>query len=630
MKPDAPLETIPGLIRNVVAEIHPPDHPFLIHKKKGTWVEISYQEALEKIDAISAYLLSIGIRKGDRLALLTENGPEYVYFDQALQQIGCVNVSLYPTLPEQDTEYILKDSSAKVILVGSTFLLKKILKISNNCPSLTRIIPLFTNFQSLLTPQLKAGVLSLQDLILEGKNQLETQEKNIEQLRNAILPSDLSTLIYTSGTTGIPKGVMLSHYNLVNNVKISLQQIPHITKDDLFLSFLPLSHVFERTATYHICLTAGCRIAFAESLELLARNMKELKPTVVNCVPRLLERIYEKAMKAGTAGGGLKPKLFNWALETGQRYREQTEAGISPGIASSVKKAVAEKLVFNKIKSKTGGKLKFMISGGGALPKNIGEFFGSLGIKILEGYGLTETSPVVAVTEFDRQIYGTVGRVLPEVEIAIKEIESSHLYTIQTHESFQPNFESPEGEILIRGSCVMKGYWNKPEETAQVIDAEGWFHSGDIGRFYKGNLQITDRIKNMLVNSFGKNIYPTPVENTYLKSPKIDQIFLLGDRREYIAAIIVPSKELLKETFSLPESFFNLEDDLIENPEIINWVLKDVQTLSSSLAKFERVRNIVLKRHPFSIEKGELTPTLKAKRRVIEKKYANLIDQLYQ
>jgi long-chain acyl-CoA synthetase len=422
---------------------------------------------------------------------------------------------------------------------------------------------------------------------------------------------------------------MLTHYNLCENVRVCLIQIPVIESSDLFLSFLPLSHVFERTATYHICLAAGCQIAFAQSLELLAKNMGEVRPTVMNCVPRLLERIHDKAIKGGTEAGGMKAKIFLWALKIGKQYREVNESGKKPGAILSYEFKLADKLVFSKIKEKTGGRLKFMISGGGALPKNIGEFFGDLGIKVLEGFGLTETAPVMSVTENDRQVYGTVGRIIPGIEVAIQNYETRQIYTVQTYDTFSPNYESPEGEIIVRGHCVMKGYWNKPEETAAAIDADGWFHTGDIGRYYKGNLQITDRLKNMLVNAYGKNIYPTPVENTYLKSPRIEGVFLVGDKREYVTAIIIPAKETLQETFNLKEEFFNEKDLFIKDKEIVDWISQDVRRLSNELAKFERIKNFKIKRNPFSMDEGEITPTMKAKRKVIEKKYADYIDEMY-
>lgn len=623
--------TVPDLLRNVLENIHPDSNTFLIDFQNNHWEQISYKTALISIDAVSSYLLSIGLKKGDRAALLLENSPDYVYFDQGLQQLGGINVSIYPTLPESDTEYIINDSGARIIIVNTPFLFRKILKIANNCPSLIRIIPTFDGYQKYSENlSLQAGVVPFAKVIEEGKQLTQQYAKDIISARESILMSDLSTLIYTSGTTGTPKGVMLTHSNLTKNVSACLDQIPVVDKDDTFLSFLPLSHVFERTATYHVCLALGAKIAFAQSIDLLAKNMYEVRPTVICAVPRLLEKIHDKAIKNATQNGGPKAKIFKWALAKGQAYREKAESGKKPGPILTFQHNLAEKLVFSKIKEKTGGRLKFMISGGGALPQNVGEFFGNIGLKVLEGYGLTETSPVVAVTEFYRQVYGTVGRILPGIEIAIQDIDSQKIHTIQSHESFNPDLTTEEGEIIIRGHCIMKGYWNKPEETKNAIDTDGWFHTGDIGKFYKGNLKITDRLKNMIVNAYGKNVYPTPVENTYLKSKKIEQIFLIGDNREYLTALIIPNQELLKETFNLKDAYFNQEDPFIYDIAIIDWIEQDIKRLSNELAKFERIRSFKIKRKPFSIETGELTPTLKAKRKVIEKIYAKNIDELYE
>jgi long-chain acyl-CoA synthetase len=602
----------------------------MTHKVKDEWVNISYRETIKKADDISAWFLNMGISKGDRLALIIENGPDYVYYDQALQQIGAVNTSIYPTLSESEIEYILNDSGAKTILAGNPFLFRKVIKVANNCPALMRIIPAFDDYEKYTEKlDLNAGVIGFAEVIAEGRNMVEKYRHALNSAREAILPSDLSCLIYTSGTTGIPKGVMLTHYNLTENVRASLEQIQVLEKTDIFLSFLPLSHVFERTATYHICLYEGCTISFAQSLDLLAKNMAEVKPTIMCCVPRLLERIHDRAMKNGLSAGGAKTKIFVWALGIGKKYRLKHEDGKKPGLLLRNQHKIAEKLVFSKIKERTGGRLKFLISGGGALPKNIGEFFGDLGIKVLEGFGLTETSPVMAVTENERVIYGTVGRIIPRIEVGIQNVDTKQIYTVQTHQTFKEDFQSEEGEIIVRGHCVMKGYWNKPEETATVIDSEGWFHTGDIGRFYKGNLQITDRLKNMLVNAYGKNIYPTPVENTYLKSSRIEQVFLIGDKREYITAIIVPAKEIVQEAFNLTEEFFNKPELFIEDKEITDWIAQDIKRLSNELAKFERIKNFKVKRNPFSMDEGEITPTMKAKRKVIEKKYASDIDEMY-
>ncbi len=623
------FSTVPSLLRNVVENIHKPEETFLIHKKGADWEEVSFKDTLSSADAISAFFLEKGIAKGDRLGLMIENSPEYVYYDQGIQQIGAINVSIYPTLSEHEVAYIINDSGIKALLVGNPFLFKKVVKIVANCSELLYIIPTFADFEKIAVPaDVKAEIIPFKTIL--AKSISESEQKQINQRRREVLPADISSLIYTSGTTGTPKGVMLTHNNFVENVNVCLQQIPVIDETETFLSFLPLSHVFERTATYHVCCAQGCKIAFAQSLELLAKNMGEVRPTIMSCVPRLLERIHDKAIKSGTAAGGMKANIFNWALETGKSYREAKEAGKSAGLLLGAKKAVAEKLVFSKIKEKTGGRLKFMLSGGAALPRNVGEFFGDLGIKVLEGFGLTETSPVMAVTEYHRQVYGTVGRIIPGIEVAIQDIETKAMITVQTHHTFNEDFECAEGELIVRGHCVMKGYFNKPAETAEVIDQDKWFHTGDIGRFYKGNLQITDRLKNMIVNAYGKNVYPTPVENIYLKSPKIDQLFLIGDKREYITAIIIPNKETLQENFDLKESFFQEEGAFIDNQEIKEWFEKDIKKISNELAKFERIKNFIIKRNPFDIDEGEITPTMKVKRRVVEKKYIEAINSMYE
>ena len=622
--------TIPQLIRNVVKNIHPASNTFMLYKRTNDYEPISYQTTLDNADAISAYMLAAGVEKGDRVALIIENCPEYVYYDQALQQIGAVNVSIYPTLTENEIQYILNDSGAKILLVGNPFLLKRIVKITAFCNDLKIVVPIFEDYKkTAATLNGNTEIISLSELIEHGKSRLSIYQEKINSIRESILPSDLSSLIYTSGTTGTPKGVMLSHANFVSNVRYCFEQITVINETDTFLSFLPLSHVFERTATYHVCLAKGCKLAFAQSLELLGKNMIEVKPNVMAAVPRLLEKINEKAMKTGLSAGGMKTNIFLWAFKIGEQVRKLKELGKTPGVLLGIQFNLANKLVFSKIKEKTGGNLKFLISGGAALPKNVGEFFGNLGIRVLEGYGLTETSPVMSVTEYDRSVIGTVGRIIPGITVAIQNPDTKIIYTEQTNDSFGEEYECAEGEIIVKGHCVMQGYWNKPEDTRIAIDEAGWFHTGDVGRFYKGNLQITDRIKNMLVNSFGKNVYPTPVENTYLKSSKIDQIFLIGDKREYITAIIVPLRENLAEQFNLENEFFERADQFISEEEIINWIEEDIKKISPELAKFERIRSFLVKRNPFSIDDGELTPSLKAKRKVIEKKYADNIEDLY-
>lgn len=620
-------QSLHGQLRHAAYHIKSPDAPFLHEKSDGEkYSAITYREALDKINALSAHLVERGLSKGDCVAIMVENCPEYLYMDQALIQIGCVNASIYHTLQDHDIEYIINDSGSKAIMVGTLYLYRKIRKLLPKCPQLEVVFTVFHDEKLMASGD---PVISLQQIFDRGAELKEKYSAEVESRFSQVTRSDLATLIYTSGTTGVPKGVMLTHDNFMSNIVMGLTVMKHVGPTDRFLSFLPLSHVYERMCTYYLGVSFGAEIAFAQSLETIAININEVKPTLMATVPRLLERMEERVRKNAEAKGGLSKKIFYWALDVGKEARLKREAGEQPGPFLKLKLALAEKLVFSKVKARLGGKMRMFISGGAALPRYVGEFFGDLGIKVLEGYGLTETSPFVSINEFDRQVFGTVGRTGPMQQVRIVDVETGAVLAEKSYDDFDPNFESAEGEIWVKGPNIMKGYWNKPEETAAVLTPDGWFKTGDVGRFYKGYLQITDRIKNMLLTAYGKNVYPTPIENTYLRSSRIEQIFLIGDKREHVTAIIVPSKEELIATFQLPESFFDEEDPFIHDPQLIAWVEEDVKRLSATLAKFERIKNFTLKRRPFSLEAGEITVTQKAKRKVIEAKYAEVIEQLY-
>ena len=566
----------------------------------------------------------MGLRKGDCVAFILENCPEYIYFDQACMKLGLVNASIYPTLSETEIEYIIRDCGAKAIIIGSPFLLRRIININSKGTSLER---LYTSFE---TTEQYSSLMTIQSAIKSGALIASEHKNEIEHIFQSVQKDDLASLIYTSGTTGVPKGVMLTHNNFISNAKAATTIVREIGPDDVFLSFLPLCHVFERLATYYLCTFIGGTIAFAEGIETIATNIQEVSPTVMASVPRLLEKIYDKAQKNALSAGGLKTKIFQWAFNQGNKKRLLDEDGKQPGIFLSLTLSIADALVFQKIKQKMGGRLRIVVAGGAALPPHVGIFFKNLDLRVLEGYGLTETSPLVSVNEFSRQIFGTVGRVAPGCTVAIQNPETKEMLTVQNYDSFDPAFSCEEGEVLVKGPNVMQGYWNKPEATAEVIDADGWFHTGDIGTFYKGYVKITDRIKNMIVNSFGKNVYPTPIENMYSRSTKIEQIFLIGDKREYITAIIVPNKEELKEAFGKKEEFFAQSEPFIHDKDIKSWVEKDIQVLGKDLAKFERIRNFTLKRIPFSVDAGEITMTQKVKRKIVEAKYKDEIDRMYE
>jgi long-chain acyl-CoA synthetase len=618
-------ETFPSLhyfLRNAANHIKTPESTFLLEKIKNEYHSYTYAEIFDQLNAISAFLLSKGYKKGDKAALIIENCPEYIAFDQGLMQLGMINVSIYPSLSEGDIEYILNDSEAVVILVGTPFLLKKINKIRANCPNLKYIITTFDNQKS-------EDSHTYEQIMVEGKALYPKLKNDIEAQLESITSDDLSCLLYTSGTTAKPKGAMLSHGNFMSNVIMAIDLMPIVTKEYRFLSFLPLCHVYERTATYYLSTYVGSEIAFAQSLEALSSNIMEVKPTAILTVPRLLERIEERVRKNTATAGGLKLKIFNWALKVGEKRRHNKEEKRGNNFLLNLQILIAEKLVFSKVKEKLGGNMGIMISGGGALPQHVGEFFGNIGVLVCEGYGLTETSPLVSVNEFERQIYGTVGRIGKGCSVAIQNPDTKEIYTVQTFDSFLPDFESPEGEILVKGPNVMKGYYNHPDLTAEAIDKDGWLHTGDVGKFYKGYLKITDRIKNIIVNSFGKNVYPTPIENAYLKSNRIEQIFLIGDKQEYLTAIIVPSKEEMKDAFKFKEEYFNDDAPFITDKNVVEWLSSDMKELEKELGKFERVKAFIVKRRPFSLEDGELTPTQKVKRKIVEQKYTDPIKKMY-
>lgn len=609
-------------LRNAAYNIKTPDSTFLLEKVNNEYKTITYAQVIDQANAISAFLYSKGYQKGDKAALIIENCPEYIAFDQGLMQLGVINVSIYPTLSESEVEYILNDSEAKIILVGTPFLLKKINKIKAHCPHLQYII---TTFEDKKTD---TGT-TYEEMVAEGKALYPGLKANIETQLESVTADDLSCLLYTSGTTAKPKGAMLSHGNFMSNVIMAIDLMPIVNKDYRFLSFLPLCHVYERTATYYLSTYVGSEIAFAQSLEALSSNIVEVKPTAILTVPRLLERIEERVRKNTATAGGIKLKIFNWALKLGEKRRHNKENNKPNSLWLRLQLPLAEKLVFSKIKERLGGKMGIMVSGGGALPQHVGEFFGNIGVLVCEGYGLTETSPLVTVNEFHRQVFGTVGRVGKGCSVAIQNPDTKAIYTVQTFDSFEPDFESAEGEILVKGPNVMKGYYNHPEQTAEAIDKDGWLHTGDVGKFYKGYLKITDRIKNIIVNSFGKNVYPTPIENAYLKSNKIEQIFLIGDKQEYLTAIVVPSKEEMKDVFKYKESYFADGDEFISDKEVKEWLEVDMKEYEKELGKFERVKEFIVKRRPFSPEAGEMTPTQKIKRKIVEQKYADFIKKMY-
>lgn len=572
-----------------------------MHKVNGKYTGISYSAAREKVRACANGFASLGIAKGDRVSIISENRPEWAITDLAVVSLGAIDVPIYPTLTAKQTEFILNDAGVCAVIVSNQYQLNKVQKIAGNVSSLKHII--IMNDKPTDTPD----VLSLHEVFARGG---DFQAKNPQYVDDAIAmvrPDSLLTFIYTSGTTGNPKGVMLSHDNIVSNM-INAARVIQIKEGFRMLSFLPLSHSFERMAGYYTSIACGGTIAYAESIETVRDNMLEVQPDVVMTVPRLFERIHSRILKQVESGSTLKKKIFYWGIGVGHEFQNARKRGEKSSILA-MKNKVADKLVFSKVRERTGGRLQFFVSGGAALPREFGEFFEALGLTIIEGYGLTETSPVLTVNPREAYKFGSVGKTIPGVELKI----------------------AADGEILARGPNIMQGYWNNPEATAEVIDKDGWFHTGDIGVIDSdGYVYITDRKKHLFVSSGGKNIAPQPIENLFLGSRFIEQFVLIGDRRMFLTALIVPDFDVLKEYADSHKISYTSYSELVGASEIHQLIDRDIQTLQKDLSTYERVRKFRLLEKPLTIEDGELTPTLKVRRKVVEERYSALIEGMYE
>lgn len=614
--------TIPQLFLNLSNHYSGNEKTAFAFKPRGETIfkPIKYDEFVGDVMAMASWMRNHGLNPGDRIAILSENRYEWAVCDMAMQLLGCVNVGLYPSLPSNQVEYIMQDSNSKILFVSSGIQLKKAVEIFDVCPDLTTVVAYddATNKDHMEMPY----VQRYEDAVSGGRALVSKMESGIKETANGVMPEDLCTLIYTSGTTGVQKGVMLTHDNICMNINHTVKLI-QIDDADRTLSFLPLCHSFERVAGYYAMMSCGAEIFYAESVETVSKNLGECNPTIVVSVPRLFERIYGLVARSIEEGSPVKKRIFKWAVGVGKDY-----AAGKRGLVSA-QHAIADRLVFSKLRQRTGGRIKYFVSGGAALPVDVGNFFMSSGLKIIEGYGLTETSPVISANTFANPRIGTVGQVITGVTAAIQRLSDNKIVAQLSGEQYPSTLDSEEGEILCKGHNVMKGYWNKPEATAEVMDADGWFHTGDIGRFNKGALQITDRLKHMIVNAGGKNIYPGPIEDLLKTIPYIDQAVLLGEKQNFMSALIVPDYDALKiwaRHQSLP---YTDERDLLSKPEVKSLFDKEIKQLSKSMASHEKIRDFRIIPEPFSIEGGEMTPTLKVKRRVIESKYADMIKDIY-
>jgi long-chain acyl-CoA synthetase len=562
--------------------------PVLVDARGGAMLRLQAPEVARRVAGLAKGLAGLGVGKGDRVALLCGDRPEWHIVDFAVLHLGALDVPIYPTLLSAQVREILADSGTRTVVAENPEQLAKVIEVRESCPELKDVI--------VIDGPAPPGVRTLASCTVDL-----TQGDAVgflESCRPRVHPDDLATLIYTSGTTGEPKGVMLTHDNFVFDSKSSSSVMPW-PGGETALAFLPLSHVLERLVDYNFFLL-GLNIAYCGILET-AEAMRKVRPHLFTAVPRFYEKVHDRVMQEVSHGSRLKQSLFRTALRVGVESVRTGRKGL--------RYRLFDPLVYAKIRAALGGRVRFTISGGAPLPVFIGEFFHAMGIKVLEGYGLTETSPVITVNQFYRWKLGTVGPTIPGVEVRI----------------------APDGEVLTRGRHVMKGYWNKPEQTAAVLDPQGWLATGDIGELDSdGFLRITDRKKDILVTAGGKNVAPQSIENQLTASPLIEFAALFGDRKPYIVALIVPNFETLQAWAArrgLPTSD---PAALLERPEVIAAYQEVVDGVNANLARFETVKKFRLVPEAFTISGGHLTPTLKVKRRVIEERFARLLEAMYE
>ncbi len=599
---EKPFSTITEMFVNVTDTFADESRPMYRYKKDGKYHDLSFKKMREWVEQFASGLASLGLSKDEKLAIISENRPEWVVADIGTLFLGAVDVPIYPTLTAKQEEFILNDSGTKIAVVSNQYQLNKLLKVRDDIRTLEHIIVMND-----IDVSGEKNVYTMSSVCEKGQKYLEKNPGLLEKSREKIKPDDLLTIIYTSGTTGNPKGVMLTHNNLVSNI-IGTTSIIEISSKDELLSFLPLCHSFERMAGYYTAMACGCTVSYAESIDTVRDNLLEIRPTIVTTVPRLFERIYSRVKQQVENSPQARQKIFNWALEVGKRYMEDKKQNRA-GVVLKGQHALADKLVFSKLKERTGGRIRFFVSGGAALARELGEFFEALGIIIVEGYGLTETSPVITANRLDDYKFGSVGKPIPGVEVKI----------------------AKDGEILVRGPNVMQGYYNNKKATEEIIDKDGWLYTGDIGVFDgEGHLMITDRTKHLFVSSGGKNIAPQPLENLFLQSKYIDQFVLIGDKRMFLSALIVPDYDALKEYADSHKLPYKTKEDLTKIPEVHKLIDDDIRRLQKDLANYERVRRFAILERPLSIEDGEITPTMKVRRKIVEERYRNLIEGMYR
>ncbi len=586
-----------SILKNRLFDILPyqlenfPRNDALNDKKAGKWRSFSSQEVYDIVEKVSLGLLKLGYGSEDKFAIISYNCAEWEFIDLGILQIGAADVPLYPNMNEANYKYIFNDSQVKLVFVENKELYQKVKNVLPECPSIEDVY----SFEEI------EGVKHWSELTRLAEDSLKDK---LNEIKDSVTQEDLATIIYTSGTTGVPKGVMLTHFNILSDCLMVEAVMPH-NEHDRIISFLPLCHIFERTAVYFYMMV-GAAVYFAESIDKIGENIKEVKPNYFTTVPRVIEKIFDKIMATGRELKGVKKTIFGWSLKVANRYNPKGENSAF----YNFKLNIARKLVFTKWQQALGGEVKGIISGAAVLQPRLGRIFTAAGIPIVSGYGLTETSPVLTCNRFGKgeNYIGTVGLPIPGVEIRIAD----------------------NGEILAKGPNVTKGYFNLPKETQKAFDDEGWFHTGDVGEWVEGKfLKITDRLKEVFKTSGGKYVAPQPIENKMKESFFIDNIMVIGEMRRFVAAIVVPDFEFIKQWCKKKCVDFQSKEELINSKILKDRIWQDIQKYNKRFDHIEQIKKFVLVSDVWSVETGELTPTLKLKRRVIKEKYKDLIEEIY-
>jgi long-chain acyl-CoA synthetase len=594
-----PYQSVPDMLRQQAARFS--TQPAVKYRKQGSFVVLSYAQYYDRALMVARGLCKLQVKPGDKVAILSENRAGWIIADMGILCAAAVTVPVYATNTPEQVAYVLDHSEAKLVFVSSRAQYLKLLKFRDALP----LLQLVVSFERFLgDPSLP--VTTFYQLSEIDDPILDQEKAELEKVIDGIASDTLMTLIYTSGTTGIPKGVMLTHQNILFDVWHTIKKARVLSDHEVLLSFLPLSHVLERSVGYYLPVMMGGLIAFADSFEKIAENMVELKPSLIVSVPRLFEKIYSRIFESVHQLSLFKRTMFRRALAIGKRYVYATYIDKNAGPLLRVQYAIADRIIFSKLRRRFGGNLKLCCCGGAPLDKNINEFFWIIGIPIIEGYGLTETSPVLCINSFEELRFGSVGTPLESTEIAI----------------------AADGEVLAKGPQVMTGYYKDPVGSKEAFQ-DGWFKTGDIGTLQDGYLSITDRKKDLIITAGGKNIAPQPIENLLKRDKYISQAFVYGDRRPYLTAVLVPTIERLLE-FALEKNLnYNDLDDLVVHEPVRRLYEQRIAAVNADLAPYETIKKFVLLPRDFSIEAGELTPTLKLKRKVIGENYKEKIEEMY-